>query len=325
MGLARASVAAKAPSVAAAAAPPLRAALNSQVRICFPFAGGLVGGSHISALKLVQALGDTMYAPLVVLHDADGPVRELIESAGLSYHLAPAVDVLQAKSRISPRQYAQAVADLARMRRFLVDHEVRIVHTNEGPMHAAWTLPARLAGAKHVWHHRGNPRARGLRLLAPALATRVVCVSNFAAPDPGLWSARGKASVITSPFETSAASIDRRDARALADAKLGLASDTVVLSFVGQFASRKRPLVFIDTIAAVRRARPALRMIAPMFGEEFEPGILAQMRARIEAHGLEDIVPIMGFVYPSEPWLAASDALIVPAVEEPFGLSLIHI
>ena len=32
----------------------------------------------------------------------------------------------------------------------------------------------------------------------------------------------------------------------------------------------------------------------------------------------------MGFRYPPEPWIAACDVLLVPAVEEPFGRSLIE-
>src|SRR3546814_17835710 len=52
---------------------------------------------------------------------------------------------------------------LASLARYLQQRDVRIVHTNEGPMHVTWGPAARLAGRKLLWHHRSSPRAKGLR------------------------------------------------------------------------------------------------------------------------------------------------------------------
>ncbi|HEY0624975.1 glycosyltransferase family 4 protein [Sphingomonas sp.] len=295
-----------------------------RTRICFPFAGGLIGGSHVSALKLVQSLEGTEFEPIVLLHNLEGPLRGFVESAGIRFELAPPVHVWRPGDGLAMRRIARTLPDTLRMRAFLRARDIRIVHTNEGPMHATWALPARLAGAGHIWHHRGNPRARALRVQAPLLASRVLCVSNFAAPAPGLWSALRKSSTVYSPFDTAIAQTDRERARAALNARLGIGAETVVLAFLGQFAERKRPLVFVETIAALRRARPELRLAALMFGEEFEPGIEARIRARIDALGVADLVRMMGFLRPIEPWLAASDMLVVPAVEEPFGRTLIE-
>ena len=298
--------------------------LPRRTRICFPFAGGLIGGSHVSALKLVQSLDTTEFEPIVLLHSPEGPLRDFVEDAGVRFELAPPVHVWRADDGLALGKVARALPDMLRMRAFLKGRDIRIVHTNEGPMHATWSLPARLAGARHIWHHRGNPRARALRIQAPLLASRVLCVSKFASPKAGFWSAHRKSSAVYSPFDTSIAQIDREAARATLDARLRISPDTVVLSFLGQFAARKRPLVVVETIAALRRARPDLRLLALMFGEEFEPGIEAQIRARIRELGVGEIVHMMGFVRPVEPWLAASDMLVVPAVEEPFGRTLIE-
>lgn len=295
-----------------------------RTRICFPFAGGLIGGSHVSALKLIESLDSMEFEPFILLHSLQGPLRDLVESTGVRFEAAPPVHVWRPGDRIAPRQIARIVPDVLRMRAVLKERGVRIVHTNEGPMHATWALPARLAGARHIWHHRGNPRARGLRVQAPLLANRVLCVSNFAAPSPGLWSAHRKSSAVYSPFDTSIAQIDRQAERAALESRLGIEPQTVVLAFLGQFAERKRPLIFVETIAALRRLRPGLRLTALMFGEEFEPGSEARIRARVEALGVSDMIRMMGFVRPVEPWLAACDMLVVPAVEEPFGRTLIE-
>ncbi|MCW4463444.1 glycosyltransferase family 4 protein [Sphingomonas sp. BT-65] len=299
-------------------------AYSMRTRICFPFAGGLIGGSHVSALKLVQSLDSTEFEPLVLLHSLEGPLRDFVEREGIRFELAPPVHVWRPGDRAAAREVIRYLPDVLRMRAYLKERDIRIVHTNEGPMHATWALPTRLAGARHIWHHRGHPRARGLRVQAPLLASRVLCVSNYAAPDPGFWSARRKSSAVYSPFDTSIAEIDREAARAALESRLGIGPETVVLAFLGHFSARKRPLIFVETIAALRQRRPNLPLVALMFGEEFEPGIEARLRARIDEVGVADLVRIIGFVQPVEPWLAASDALVVPAVDEPFGRTLVE-
>jgi glycosyltransferase involved in cell wall biosynthesis len=301
----------------------VRPASIDKCRVCFPFAGGLIGGSHISALQLIQGLNHTQFEPVVLLHSLDGPLPDFLEKAGVAFERAPIPHYWQA-GRVTLRDLRHMPADVARMRAYLRARNIRIVHTNEGAMHATWGMSARLAGARHIWHHRGNPRATGLRLLAPLVADRVICVSNFASPPQGIWSAHGKSTVAYSPFDTSIADLDRKESRSAIEARLDVASDTAIISFLGHFSSRKRPLVFVETIAAMRRARPDKRIVGLMFGDEHEPGIDARIRQKIRELGVTDCVRMMGFQQPVEPWLAASDVLLVPAVEEPFGRTLIE-
>ncbi|NWK98780.1 hypothetical protein DM806_24580 [Sphingobium lactosutens] len=301
----------------------IRPTSMDKCRVCFPFAGGLIGGSHISALQLIQGLNHTQFEPVVLLHSLDGPLPDFLANAGIAFERAPIPRYWQA-GHVALRDLPTMPADIARMRAYLRAHKIKIVHTNEGAMHATWGMPARLAGARHIWHHRGNPRAAGLRLLAPLVADRVICVSNFASPPQGFWSARGKSTVAYSPFDTAIAHVDRKSARSTAEASLGIAPDTAVISFLGHFSTRKRPLIFVETIAAMRRARPDRPIVGLMFGEEHEAGIEARIRQHIQELGVADCVRMMGFLQPVEPWLAASDVLLVPAVEEPFGRTVIE-
>lgn len=294
------------------------------VTVCFPFAGGPVGGSHISAAKLIRSLDPAKYTPLVVLHREQGAVAALLRDEGIATEPAPTAALLSPERRLGGAASFRMIGDMVRMARFLRARDVRILHTNEGPMHATWTLPAKLAGARHVWHHRGNPRAAGLRYLAPVLATRVITVSRYAAPAPGLFSAARKSSVIYSPFDTAPPDIDRATARERLLAAIGRSGDTRILAFLGQFAQRKRPLVFVDAIASLRREHPRMPVAGVLFGEEFERGQGAAIHQRIGELGLEDNVFMMGFRQPIAPWIAGSDALVVPAIEEPFGRTLIE-
>jgi glycosyltransferase involved in cell wall biosynthesis len=293
---------------------------TSPVVVCFPFVGDHVGGSSISALNLIRHLDRRRYEPLILMHELDGATARLFNDEELSFEPAPVGDYACGTRRSGDLAFALRKA--GSLARFLRGRGVGIVHTNDGRMHATWALPTRLAGAKLLWHHRAGPRAAGLRLLAPWIADQVVSVSKFSAPRPGPISAAHKCAVIHSPFATDAEPADRAQGRRAVLEEFGRSPGGHVVGFVGNLYERKRPLVFVETIARMVARQPDLEIAAPLFGEEREGG--EQITAAIERLGLRDRVRLMGFRYPPEPWIAACDVLLVPAVEEPFGRSLIE-
>ena len=293
---------------------------TSPVVVCFPFVGDRLGGSSISALNLIRHLDRQRYEPLILMHKVDGAAAKLFEDEQLPFEPAPIGECAGGTERVDDLRFALRKA--GSLARFLRRRGVGIVHTNDGRMHATWAIPSRLAGAKLLWHHRANPRAAGLRFLAPWVADRVVSVSKFSSPRPGLISAARKCTVVHSPFATDAAPIDRGKARQTLLDEFGSPPGAHVVGFVGNLYERKRPVMFVETIARMVARDPDLEIAAPLFGEAREGG--AEVAAAIARHGLGDRVRLMGFRYPPEPWIAACDVLLVPAVEEPFGRSLIE-
>lgn len=318
------------------------------VTIAFPFMGGIVGGSHISAIKLIKGLDPREFKPLVILHRCEGPTVELLRAEGIAFEAAP-IDCIDLSSPGRLRQLLAAPGMAWTLGRFLRDRNVKIVHTNDGPMHATWAIAARLAGAKLLWHHRGNPRAAGLRFVAPWLADRVVAVSKFASPAPGLISAANRCSVVHSPFDIGplntgalntgalntgpfdpgvfAATAAATAAGSSIDAQiaaLDLPPGAILLGFFGHFVDRKRPLQFVEAIAAIVARRPRLVVVGLMFGEVLEPGLDAKVLARAKKLGIADNIRLMGFRTPPEPWLARCELLVVTAVDEPYGRTIIE-
>ena len=289
--------------------------------VCFPFAGDRLGGSSISALNLIRHLDPQRYRPLVLMHDMEGAVARLFEDEGVSFEQAPLAECASGRDRKVDLRFA--LRHTGALVRYLRERGVGIVHTNDGRMHATWALPARLAGARLLWHHRADPSAAGLRLLAPWLANRVISVSNFSSPRPGLISAAQKCTRGAQPVRHGCAS----------DRSYGLAAGAAggARQPVGHPCRRllRQPL---RPQAASRcssrrshawwRARRAWAIVAPMFGQTREGG--EEVAAAIAHHGLDDRVRLMGFRYPPEPWIAACDLMLVPAVDEPFGRSLIE-
>jgi len=298
-------------------------------RICFPFGGGAVGGSHISAIKLIQGLDRTRFIPLIVLHYGDGQLGQLLRSEGLDYTVLPERRFF-GQSRGVPQtggvaSFSGTCVDQWRLARFLKGYGVKIVHSNEGAMHISWALPARLAGAKLLWHHRGMPDARGVRFLAPVIADRIVGVSQFALSEVRRGQRTAcKTAVVYSPFDTDADPIDKAEAHRSLIAELGVDPQTRLVGFFGNLVERKRPMLFVETVARMAEKRPSLPFMGLMFGAALEPGVEDQLRERARALGIGDRLRLMGFRYNSAELMAACDIHAVPAVDEPFGRSLIE-
>jgi glycosyltransferase involved in cell wall biosynthesis len=224
------------------------------VVVAFPFVGGFVGGSHLSAAKLIQQLDRRRYQPLVLLHRAEGQVADMFRDGGIAFEAAPSARFLNGASLRDDLTFL--LTQTLRLARLLRDRGARIVHTNDGHSHATWALPTRLAGARLLWHHRKDPDAKGLRYVAPWAADRVISVSRFAAPRPGLLSPARKCTVVHSPFDTDAAPVDRGRARRRLVEELRCPPDARVVGFFGSLVTRKRPLLFVDAIAEMRARAP---------------------------------------------------------------------
>lgn len=298
------------------------AAAVRKVTICYPFAGDSLGGSHFSLRGLLKNLDPARYRVLLVPEIADGAIATHFADFDQVEDPARPRGTFAPGEKFSVAKYLSTFTGLKDRVRFLRDSGVDIVHTNDGRTHASWSLAARMAGLPLVWHHRADPQAMGLRLVAPLLASKVLTVSSFSLPKGRLWSAARKAEVVFSPFDTSITA-DRDKARRKILDFAGLPEDALLLGIFGSFVPRKRPLLFVDMIAELRSRldRPVYGL---MFGEAKTPEMDRKLRDHICQTGMEDRVRLMGFQSPGYEWIAGCDQLIVPAVGEPLGRTLVE-
>jgi glycosyltransferase involved in cell wall biosynthesis len=296
---------------------------KSPITLCFPFAGDVIGGSHISVLGLVQTLDPKIFRSLIVPQIPDGEIATLFRDHGLNTETGIDWTQLPFNAPLKFRNFLGVVSDIPSLIRFLRQRKVDIVHTNDGRTHATWALAARLSGARLLWHHRGDPTALGLRFAAPLLANRVATVSQFSLPPRGLYSAARKAEVVHSPFDTNI-SEDRDASRAAIVKELGCEPNTQLIAYVGSFVSRKRPFLFIDTIAEILKRRPTEPVIGLIFGKDNEGTTEQSLADYARIAGVSHCIKFMGYRKQGVFWLAGCDILLVPAVREPFGRTLIE-
>lgn len=288
------------------------------LRVCFPFVGDTIGGSHISALTLIRALDRAAVTPLIVVH-GEGAFTEHLQAEGIAFTLLPLARTLGRGSGLLAH-LADLAGTLPPLIRFLRREAVDLVHSNDARMHQTWALPARLSGTRHLWHERNRfapSRLAGLMTRCPG---RIAAISRFVA-DSLPRRTRPKTSVIANPFEPPE-TLDRPACRAALLDELALPPETAVIGWFGNLIAWKRPLDFVEAAAQLSGSlgRPC---VFPVFGED-RAGLKAEMEALAARRGLGDRLRFMGFRQPVWPWLAGCDLLLAPAVEEPFGRTLVE-
>ena len=290
-------------------------------RVCFPFAGDTIGGSHLSALLLIGSLDRRKYDPIIVLHQL-GALSSYLDELGIAYELLPL-------SRFVKKPYdwrtniSAILPPVLSLTKFLLRSHVDIVHTNDARMQLLWPIPARLARCRVVWHQRtrGFAKYNHLKRTMLASSSSIICVSSFAAESvPN--DLRARMTIVRNPFRANVEKLCSGNGAAAATETFSEAPDSTVVGFFANLEARKRPLVFVRAAAALseRLDRP---LLFPLFGADKE-GNAEKVRKLAHELGVADEVRLVGFKTPVEPWLAACDIMLVPAINEGFGRTLIE-
>lgn len=297
-------------------------ARTAPITIGFPMAGDAIGGSHYSLLGLLEGLDREQFKPIMIVEHPQGRIAELFSAFEQLPDPSPPRESFAAGRDFSLADFVSTLSGLRRRAALLKQSGIAIVHTNDGRTHATWALATKLARRKLLWHHRADPRAKGLRFLAPWVADKIVTVSRFSMPSKSFTAATRDAQVVFSPFETDV-EVDRTAMRAQLLDELGASGDTVICGYFGSFIDRKRPIRFIEAVAELRTLidRPVRGV---MFGEATHPELERKMQERIAQADVAGTVKIMGYRTPGASWIAACDLLLVPAVGEPLGRTLVE-
>ena len=291
------------------------------MRICYPFNGSTLGGSHLSSLLLASGLDRHAFEPLVLVH-RDGPLADYLREHGIAFRKVPESWILEYRARTILRDALRLLPATLAMVRFLKTEQVDIVHTNDNRMSTTWAPAARLAGCRLVWHQRTRPNlSRRMRFFA-GLADHVVCISRYCAQAFQRPAFEGRLSVVHNPFALPAELPDKPQAHARLLTELDLAPETRLVAFAANLLPQKRPLVFVE--AAHRIAEAASRPVAFLVFGKAEGPLFETMRQRVAELGMQDRFHFLGFRAPIEPWIAACDLLLSPSVEEGFGRTLVE-
>ena len=215
------------------------------------------------------------------------------------------------------------VARIGRRRRLLRNQRVGngfVVHCNDMPSFRSWVVPARLAGLPVIYHHRSSTRFNVKKRLVMSLVSQAICISETAKRELGFLPETRKR-LIWNPIEIERGPGFVDESRRNLRQSMGLAEETELVGFVGNFWARKRPFFFVDIAAQILRQRPDVHFaVFGRAGEYSEQDV----RDYAASHGVANSISFMGFRSPPERNIAALDLLVAPAIDEPFGRTLVE-
>src|SRR3546814_9853772 len=90
------------------------------------------------------------------------------------------------------------------------------------------------------------------------------------------------------------------------------------------FVERKRQELFIESIAALIARQPVRPIYGLMFVAALDNRTQSALEKKVQMLKLGEHVRFMGWRTPGVRWIAACDMLMVPAIDEPFGRTLIE-
>ncbi len=288
-------------------------------RVCFPFVGDTVGGSHVSATLLIRYLDEARYEPFVLLH-REGPLADYLDRAGIAFEIVHGLPYYDGgRSRVM--ELARLFLRLPYLIRLLRDRRFDLVHTNDGRMNVTWALAARLAGVPHIVHQRTRHMASRLPAAMVSLARQIIAISDYNAGTlPSRL--RCRTVVIANPFDTEVAVPDHVSARAGLYEELCLDRDSQIVSFVGSLTRQKRPEFFLEVGARIAETLPGpvFFLLSGRAGTHARASIDEQAKSL----GIADRVRFLGFRDDITRVLAGSDLVLAPAINEGHGRVLVE-
>ena len=264
------------------------------LKVCFPFVGDSIGGSHKSTMLLIEGLDRSIFSPLVVLH-TEGPLATFLKEKAIAYELLPLSTMAGSEPSLLNFFLAQ-LRNYKILLKFIRKWQIDIVHTNDLRCNLSWGLVSRIH-AQHVWHQRTVMSSAFLWRMIGLLTNYVICIS-----DTVLNTYRSFASVrvLTNPFRIH--NQDRSVAKHALITELNLDPSQLLVGIVGRLVPRKG----LDIIG------PLTVYLPP------------EVSSVVIGDGpLRDTLPVtvhkLGFRDPIEPVIAGLDVLITLSLEEGFG------
>ena len=278
-------------------------------KVIFPFVNTGIGGSHISATILAEALSKRPGYEVEVVAPKGALVLEecrkrCIPSSSVS---------LPSFNRAYYLEFYKAFFHYKEIRSYC-ERDDTIIHCNDLGALSTWGVLGKFLGAKIVYHDRQISRRMFPRRLFTSFANHIISISVFCEKKI-TYVPKVKKSTIVNPFEMKDCVDSDHIKHGLLE-ELDVPMEVKLIGFSGNFWFRKRPEFFLDMAAELKLIRSDVAFV--MFGREgdyTEEEILKMVTAK----GLEDICLVAGFRQPGADHIAALDLLCATAIDEPFG------
>tara|TARA_A100001011_G_scaffold392898_1_gene481482 strand:- start:11985 stop:13007 length:1023 start_codon:yes stop_codon:yes gene_type:complete len=167
-------------------------------KICFPFIGDSLGGSHISSLLLISELKNQNYKTRIVLHQK-GKLSNFLDNKKIKY------DLLKIKKFPSKGPYFFKVlifmiTNFFTIRNFLKKEKIEIIHGNDLKVNLIWSFSS-IQMSKFIWHQRNIIKKNSLlQVLILIFSSHIIVISETVL-NCFIKFLKSKSSIIYNPVE----------------------------------------------------------------------------------------------------------------------------
>ena len=282
--------------------------MNKKIRICFPFVGNSIGGSHLSTIELIKKLNKEKFETILLLHKKGILHKHLIEEDLKIEYLKKNNFVGQKKGILINLIYI--IRSLFNLTPYINKKKIDIVHLNDSSAGLSWILATKLSRAKLIWHQRIVFPQWPLYKFLSFFPEKIISISNFV--NNSLPKLNFQKSVkIFNPITINKI----KEKKKLLNKYFRNKKEKKVL-FLANIIESKRVEVFINISKSISETLPNSKF--------FIVGSDKKKILKKYSTNLEDGIIYLGYSKNKEFWLKNCNLLLVTAENEGFNRSIVE-
>jgi len=285
------------------------------MKILFPFVGDSIGGSHVSTFTLLDCLKAEY---------TDIKVDVLVFSASDDFKkYASMHDIHFRELGLELNKYSKfnIIFDILRSLyltiRYLSRESIDVVHTNDLRMNLIFLVASKFVFTKHLWHQRTSMPRSSFGQRVYLLCDKFVVISNFILNQIHDSIPLSKISMVYNPVESYSASSNELLVR-----KEFFVKKKHTLAYIANMTQQKKPEFFVELAKYITKNQSNKYQFI-MVGRVSD-SIKKTVNEYKKCGNLDSTFKMVGFQYSVEKYWPNIDFLIVPAIRDGFGRTIVE-
>lgn len=273
------------------------------IRILYPMIGDKLGGSHLSTFHMTHFLDNDMI-PVFALHEIRGKVAKHLKL--LDFHDISHIYCPKSTKEAFYNPF-KTLKSIFLARKYLLNNQFDIVHCDDGAIRIVWFFASMLTKIPYV-HAQHTIVAPGFEknIIYPMFAACLSCSETVQKSLP-----RNTISRVIYPC-IDFSPVDKPYADRNIDAL-----------FLANIRHQKRPFVFLNLLRMYKKKHPERDVQFQMIGDYYGD-IEREVMSFVEKHDLKSNIKFLSFTDDIASYLADAKILVVPAVGDAFGRTIIE-
>lgn len=290
------------------------------MKLLFPFVGDSIGGSHLSALELCKILKENDHDVIILLHDMDGPLSKMLKKSGIE-HIELKTAYLAGQSPNVFMIFFGMILNIFPLTKFILKNDVDIVHGNDLRINLTWSVAAKIAKAKFIWHQRTILSGSHFWKCITFLCDHFIGISQAVLNSAPNNISSSQKSLVYNAFDIDIR-FDKVNSKNLINKSLPKYQNRLMLGCVGRLVPYKNIDFIIRCMPEIINSCTFPIHLLLVGGGTDEYTIY--LKRIVEELDLQANVSFTGFVSNPSEIIAGLDLLIAPSNRDAFGRSIIE-